>query len=331
MTKGSSASGLLNYCMYEKEKLSIKEKEALKPFNVRGKLIFVQNLTLNILNDGRFDVDDLSDQMEKTASLNPKLKDYMWHQSFSFPVGENPDDDTLDGIIRDFVQEFGFEDNQVTAWQHSDKSHAHIHICANRINSIGKTSASDSNAFLRTGDFCRNMEKKYNLSATVNMKKLRQKDKLQEQQFSKSEMADIIRAKIDMLIPSVSSIEELKKKLKIEGVKMYIGRGVAFVDMKSGAKYKGSDLGREYSLMKLTQRIQIEPMPNQVNKSRNVLVHKTPGTSKDSNFEIDNNMDFPNIGLSFGKTQDFEGNFYSGKRTFETEEEAERKRKRRKR
>ena len=36
---------------------------------------------------------------------------------------------------------------------------------------------------------------------------------------------------------------------------MYVGRGVSFLDKATGMSIKGSDLGREYSLMNLEKRL----------------------------------------------------------------------------
>jgi hypothetical protein len=60
---------------------------------------------------------------------------------------------------------------------------------------------------------------------------------------------------IDRLMPQVSSIQELKEHLLGHGYKTYVGRGIAFFHMQTKMKVKGSDIGRDYSLGLLENRI----------------------------------------------------------------------------
>ena len=82
------------------------------------------------------------------------------------------------------------------------------------------------------------------------MKVFRPKEERQSQ-FSQSNVAESIRKKIDKNLPAAKNMDDLKKLLLKDGVKMYVGRGVSFLDKESGTSFKGSALGREYSLMNL--------------------------------------------------------------------------------
>lgn len=253
VTTGSRPNGILNYCYYEKAELSEKEKVGIG--DVRGEVIYAQNLAFDSHEDGRYNMDYLAQQFKDCAAMNSKLKDYIWHQSFSFPTHENPTNEQLEKLTVAFSKDFGFEDNQLVAFKHTDKAHPHIHIVGNRINATGETTAKDSYSKLRTGDFCRKMELELGLSITPNMKSLQSKEE-KSVEFSRSKVADSIRSKIDRHISTSKNLEELKRGLKKEEIKMYQGRGVSFVDEKSGAKFKGSELGREYSLMNLESKVQ---------------------------------------------------------------------------
>lgn len=259
MTSGSNPSGLLYYCYYEKDKLSAEEKAKLTPDDIRGELIYIQNLAIQTLPDGRFDMDYLAKQFRDCADQNQHLKNYVWHQSFSFPNGEAPTKEQIEDISTSFARDFGFSENQLVVFRHNDTHHAHFHIVANRINFEGKTTAKDSYSHLRTGTFCREIELEMGLQITPNMKALLPKRE-QEKRFSTSDLAQSIRQKIDHHLPYNHSFEELKKALDKDGVKMYQKRGVSFLDKKSKAQFKGSDLGREYSLMNLGRRLGQEPM-----------------------------------------------------------------------
>lgn len=254
MTKGSNPSGLLDYCYYEKENLSKNQKGKLSIADVRGEVIFVQNLALSTLADGRFDMEHLAKQMKETASKNRGLKDYVWHQSFSFSAADKPSKDTIIQITDLFAKRFGFEHNQLIVFQHNDTQHQHFHIVANRINSFGKTSAKDSFSHLRTGEFCRDIELQLGLKITPTMKALLPA-KEREKFRSNSDIAESLRNKIDEELVKSKSLDEVSQSLKKQGIKMHINRGISFVDKKSGAKFKGSDLGRAYSLQNLEKRL----------------------------------------------------------------------------
>ena len=267
VTGGSNPIGLLNYCYYEKEKLSVAEKSRLTPDDVRGEIVYIQNLGIDTLPDGRFDMDYLAKQFRDCADKNQNLKNYVWHQSFSFPKGEVPTKEQIQRISTTFAKDFGFSDNQLVVFQHNDTNHAHFHIVANRINFNGKTTANDGYSYLKTGTFCRKIELELGLQTTPNMKALLPE---KEREISSNTLAQSIRDKIDRNLLKHKTMEDLKKSLEKEGVKMYQNRGVSFLDTKTAAKFKGSDLGREYSLMNIEKRLEQQP-----EKEKAVIPEKT--------------------------------------------------------
>ena len=129
---------------------------------------------------------------------------------------------------------------------------------ANRIDFNGKTTATDKNNYKKIGNFCREMEQKYNLTQTPNMKCLSYKlDKSHKitKEFSKSDIAESIKQNIKKHLPSSKTFTELAKNLAGEKIKMYQGRGLAFYDKTSKAKFKGSNLGKEFSLQNLEKKL----------------------------------------------------------------------------
>ena len=283
VTGGSSSIGLLNYCYYEKEKLSIREKERLTPDDVRGEIVYIQNLGIDTLPDGRFDMDYLAKQFRDCADKNQNLKNYVWHQSFSFPTGETPSKEQIQTISTNFAKDFGFENNQLIVFQHNDTNHAHFHIVANRINFNGKTTADDGFSYLKTGTFCRKIELELGLQTTPNMKALLP-EKEREIDISTNKLAQNIRDRIDRNLLKYKTMEELRIALQKEGLKMYQKRGVSFLDTKTAAKFKGSDLGREYSLMNIEKRLGQQPeiekaiMPE---KTKNIEIKSSPKLEMD--------------------------------------------------
>lgn len=248
---GSYVKGILEYCYYEKE-LTSKMKKELKPQDIRGELVYIQNLALKMHNDGRINLDYLTRQYLDNRLNNTRLHKYVWHQSFSFAPGERPDNEKIIEISTAFAEEFGFEQNQMVVFKHEDTEHLHFHIIANRINHNGKNTADHFNNYAKTGKFCRKMEREIGLIPTPEMK-------INQERPHGLQVKDKVHLKLkitlDSLLPQVSSVQQLKEKLLEEGYKTYLGRGISFFHKPSRVKMKGSDLGKKYSLAALEKTI----------------------------------------------------------------------------
>jgi hypothetical protein len=143
-----------------------------------------------------------------------------WPQSFSFAPGEDPSAEKLTSLVVAFAKEFGFAENQMPAFKHNDTKHKHIHIVANRINYNARNTADHFKNYAWTGEFSRRMELELGLTITSDM--------------------------------------SLGKQMQTHGFNTYIGRGVAFFNRQNRMKVKGYDLGKDYSLQNLEQRMGME-------------------------------------------------------------------------
>lgn len=175
--------------------------------------------------------------------LNDRAKNKSIHAILSF----NPNDDMqrltkqdLIDIANKYLEKHGFDDNQAAVYLHNDKAHLHLHIVANRIKMNG-ICVSSSNNYFKNLEFAKEMENHYQLIKTNRKEK--------GVDFVKdSQRANQIKAKIDKALLKSTTMEEFCKHMKNMNVLVLRGRGIAFVD-GSGAKFKGSEIGREYSLM----------------------------------------------------------------------------------
>jgi Holliday junction resolvase RusA-like endonuclease len=263
---GNYAKRIIEYCYYDKH-LTAQQRRELGPDDVRGELVYIQHLALQKLPDGRFDIDNLIKQFLDNRDRNTKLNKFVWHQSFSFPPGENPGDDKIREITAEFARDFGFEQNQMIVFRHADTAHAHFHVVANRINYNGKNTADHFNNYARTGKFCRRIELELGLSITPEMH-LTDENRQESRQTNKAILN--LKELIDQQMPTVKTFDELKSKLEKHGYKTYLGRGIAFMNTKNGMKLKGSQIGREYSLANLEKRLgqTLEMVPAQTVKRR---------------------------------------------------------------
>lgn len=250
---GSYAKGILEYCYYEKE-LTAKQRQQLDITDVRGDLVYVQHLAVQFLADKRLDLNDLASQFLDNMDKNRRLTKFMWHQSFSFPPGENPSHEQITRIAIEFAKEFGFEHNQMLVFKHEDTAHPHFHVVANRLNYNGKNTADHFNNYARTGKFCRRMELELGLSITPDMHLTNESKPRQSVDRSLNQLKETI----DGILPGISSFEQLSEALLKQGYKTYLGRGIAFFNTKNRMKVKGSDIGREYSLSSLQKRMGVQ-------------------------------------------------------------------------
>jgi hypothetical protein len=249
---GNFAKGILNYCYYEKN-LTAKQSNEVTIDDVRGELIYIQHLGIKTMQDGRLDLDYLARQMLDNRDKNRNLNKYVWYQSFSFPPGEDPPKEKLTNLAIEFAKEFGFAENQMLVFKHNDTKHKHIHIVANRINYNGKNTSDHFKNYARTGEFSRRMELELGLTMTPEMS-LNQKGKQQAQDIAIINL----RKLVDQALAKVSSLDEFGKQMQTYGFKTYIGSGLAFFNMQNRMKVKGSDLGKDYSLLNIEKRMGME-------------------------------------------------------------------------
>jgi len=248
---GSYAKGILEYCYYEKKNLSEEKRQQLSTKDVRGELVYIQNLGIDYKPDGRLNIDYLSKQFVHNRNHNKNLNKFIWHQTFSFPPEEKVSKETMRTICERFSEEFGFENNQLIAFIHRDTAHEHFHIVANRVSGSGKNTADQFNNYRRTGDFCRKIELELGLKIAPEMNLKRKEKALGIDQDPKI----VLQQQLPRILKTARSFSEFTRYMKKEGFRCDIGRGLTFIQIATGQKIKGSDVGREYSLQNIKKRL----------------------------------------------------------------------------
>lgn len=164
---GSSFLGAMQYCYYE-----TRTNHSLDRSRIRGELIYAQHLSLTMVTDDRvrteskrrLNLEALATSMQAVAGQNDRTRKPVWHQSFSFPVGECPPVAVMASICQSFARTFGMENNPLVAFRHRDREHEHFHIIASRIDLDGKNTAKTSFNYREVGRFCRAMEERHGLT-----------------------------------------------------------------------------------------------------------------------------------------------------------------------
>lgn len=173
---GTSFLGTLEYCYY-----ATRPNRSLDRSQIRGELVYFQHIPVSTVTDSKqikggketpLNLEKMSERLQRIANLNRRVEKPVWHQAFSFPIGEKVDTETMAEICQLFAQRFGMGNNQLVAFRHADKDHDHFHIIANRINLDGKNTAKTRFNFLEMGRFCREVEQLYKLTPTTQMKRV---------------------------------------------------------------------------------------------------------------------------------------------------------------
>jgi hypothetical protein len=193
------------------------------------------------------DSNKVRSSMQEQASKNSKVEKPCYHQIFSFPDGERPNDEVLEDISNEFAKEFGF--SQWLSVKHEDTKHLHIHFVGNIVNNQGKVSVNDSNDFYRINDFVKYVHQKHDLQKVGELKSI--------EKLSTNKHINRIKNIIDkaLIAEGVNDIKTLQHEVLKSGIKSFTQRGISFIDNYSGVQFKGSALGKEYSSKNLERRI----------------------------------------------------------------------------
>ncbi len=189
--------------------------------------------------------------------MNPGLGQAVGHIALSWSVNDlgKLNDDIMVEIASAYLQKMKIQDTQVLMVRHHDRNHPHLHLVYNRVDNQGKTI---SDRFQRQNNIkvCRELTEKYGFyiapdKEKVNRQQLKGEDKVKYNLFDAIKFA----------AKRVKSMDELKTVLKRKGIDMQYKyksgskeiQGISF--SKDGYKFKGSEIDRSLSYLKLSGTI----------------------------------------------------------------------------
>lgn len=204
----------------------------------------------------------------RQASMNPDLSRSVWHTAVSFdPQDEarlqaNPQ--LLQAVASDYLSGMGLDGSQYAVIRHTDTSHSHFHIIANRVANDGQT-VSDSHNYSRSETLLRQIEQKYQLTPMREQAQRMGLEKLPDRDRSRIEMRDQVRASLSRS----ASGPELREDLAKHGITMLINRdqagqprGVSFERVSQDERgeetriaFKGSKLHQNLGISQLQQQL----------------------------------------------------------------------------
>ncbi len=226
ITIGKSFRGCLLYCLNDKrqkqnQKQVTKDRAELLMFNKCGG-----------------SQKELIRQFNEVRQLNRKLAKPVLHITLSLAPGEQLPKGKLMEMCEQCAKEMGFENNQYVAVHHLDTDHRHLHIVANRIG-FDKRTVTDSNNYQKIVNFCRKMERKYELRQVLNPKPylLQQERSIPRLNMRKERLKEHIKQGLSQC----KNYEQFEGLMKEKGYTIIKGRGISFIDDKK-VKVKGSEV-----------------------------------------------------------------------------------------
>lgn len=212
---------------------------------------------------------ELSAEFGQVRNLRVDIAKPVSHNCLRLPAGERLTAAEWSIIADDFMSQMGFtSSNQRIYVLHDDKDGQHIHLIANRVGEDGKVWLGKNENLMAT-KIINQLELKYKLEVTVQkVEKEKKEPKKQEIERGKRKNEEPTRIKIqkaiDRALNKPVSIADFYLEIKKVGINLKINRASTgkingFSFEMNGVKFKGSDLGKSYSLAGLEKRGLIVP------------------------------------------------------------------------
>lgn len=178
------------------------------------------------------------------------LKTPVMHVALSLKPGEHATAEQWKIAAEAYLQHMGFDldKSQYAVYRHNDRDHDHIHIVANRVMLDGQV-VKDGQQYKRSHEATRQAEKAAGLS------QLQKSDEKQNKGH-----VHRLRKALDGALEGGASLDQFRSRLATKGIQLQENRastgrlaGLSFKD-QDGRVWKGSALGKDYSLASLEKR-----------------------------------------------------------------------------
>ena len=201
---------------------------------------------------------EITQSFELQRQLNPRIKKPVGHIALSFKPEDKPrlTDEFMAKIALEYMQMMGITDTQFIIVRHHNTDNPHCHIVYNRINNEGKL-ISDRNDYRRNEQVTKALKSKYGLTYGTDKSKTNTR-KLRNAERAKYEIHNAVKSALRM----ADSWDEFKSELAKRGVHLEFVykdkeqtkvQGIRFC--KDGYSFKGTQISREYSFVKLDARL----------------------------------------------------------------------------
>ena len=224
-------------------------------------------------------VSEIADSFEYQRALNPRCSKPVGHIALSFKP-EDKDrltDEMMTKIALEYMELMGIRDTQFLLVRHHNTANPHCHLVYNRIDNNGKT-ISDKMERRRSEKVVKQLKDKYGLTYSDGKGQTRT-DRLHYTERTKFEVKNAVNA----ALKDSKDWRDFTRRLQQRGVEVEFKRrrgnddvidGITFI--KDGVRLKGSQIGRQFSYAKLSERLANDEQRQTVNHTPTIR-NEQPG------------------------------------------------------
>ena len=213
-------------------------------------------------------VGNIADSFEYQRGLNPKCSKPVGHIALSFKPEdkEKLTDEMMAKIVREYMELMGIKATQFILVRHHNTDNPHCHLVYNRVDNNGRI-ISDKFERKRSEKIVKHLKDKYGLTYSDGKGQTRT-ERLHYTERTKFEIQNAVKTALQ----ASRTWQQFTDGLKRQGVEVEFKRrrgsddvieGITFV--KDGVRFKGSQIGRQFSYAKLNERLANDEQKQTVN------------------------------------------------------------------
>ena len=203
-------------------------------------------------------VSEIADSFEYQKVLNPRCSKPVGHIALSFKPEdkEKLTDEMMTKIALEYMELMGIRDTQFLLVRHHNTANPHCHLVYNRVDNNGKT-ISDKMERRRSEKVVKQLKDKYGLTYSDGKGQTRT-ERLHYTERTKFEIQNAVKTALQ----ASRTWRQFTDRMNQQGVEVEFKRrrgkddvidGITFI--KDGVRFKGSQIGRQFSYAKLNERL----------------------------------------------------------------------------
>ena len=223
-------------------------------------------------------VNDIADSFEYQRALNPRCSKPVGHIALSFKPEDKDKltDEMMTIIALEYMELMGIRDTQFLLVRHHNTANPHCHLVYNRVDNNGKT-ISDKMERRRSEKVVKQLKDKYGLTYSDGKGQTRT-ERLHYTERTKFEILNAVKTTLQVS----RTWRQFTDRLKQQGVEVEFKRrrgkddvidGITFI--KDGVRFKGSQIGRQFSFAKLNERLANDEQRQTVNHTPTIRNEQT--------------------------------------------------------
>ena len=214
-------------------------------------------------------VSEIADSFEYQRALNPRVSKPVGHIALSFKPEDKDKltDEMMTKIALEYMELMGIRDTQFLLVRHHNTANPHCHLVYNRVDNNGKT-ISDKLERRRSEKIVKQLKDKYGLTYSDG-KGQTKTERLHYTERTKFEIQNAVKTALQ----ASRTWQQFTDRLNQQGIEVEFKKrrgnndvidGITFI--KDGVRFKGSQIGRQFSYAKLNERLANDEQRQEVNR-----------------------------------------------------------------